>query len=151
MNENDKYIIKEDYHGDVKLTKNNTKKIDLSKRTDILDHRVKPQVMPTIYINSNPPQKINHSNKKVCLTKPEDIVAKEKKSMKAEMLFETILAEEQSKKQQKKINIYLIITILVSLIPIVAYVVNNGLEFKDTLALLILPTILICRLIDNKK
>lgn len=149
--ENNKYIIKEDYHGDIKLIKNNTKKVDLSKPTDILDHRVKPKMMPTIYTNSNPPQKIKHYDKKICLTKPEDIVTKEKKSLQAETLFKKALEEEQSKKHQKKIDIYLIITVLVSLIPIVAYVVNTGLEFRDTLTLLILPTILICQFTNNKK
>lgn len=96
MNDNDKYIIKEDYHGDIKLTKINiSKKVDLSKPTDNLNHRVKPQIMPTLYTNNNPPSNINTSTKRVCLTKPEDIA----KATKAEELFQEVMIEHHYKRK----------------------------------------------------
>lgn len=62
---NDNYIIKEDYHGDIKLIKiDKPKKVNLSKPTDTLDHRVKQNLEPL---------KVATSNKKICLTKPEDL------------------------------------------------------------------------------
>lgn len=73
----DKYTIHQDYHGDIKLTKNDTyKKVDLSKPTDILEHKSKQQdLIPTIYSNSNPPSVDNKFNNKICLTKPKDIIS----------------------------------------------------------------------------
>lgn len=154
--ENDKYIIKENYYGDVKLTKNNTsKKVDLSKPTDILDHRVKPQIMPTIYTNSNLPINVQRqSNKRVYLTKPKDIITKEKKSVQAEMLLQKVIVEEHIKRQQKKITISsssLIILVIISLIPVIVYVMNNGLEVYDAISLIVPIIILISKFIEYKK
>lgn len=153
MNDNDKYIIKEDYHGDIKLTKINiSKKVDLSKPTDNLNHRVKPQVMPTLYTNNNPPSNINTSTKRVCLTKPEDIVTKEKKSAQAEMLLQKVIVEKHIKRQQKKITISsLIILVIISLIPVIVYVMNNGLEVYDAISLIIPIIILISKFMEDKK
>lgn len=100
MNQDDVYVIKEDYHGDVKpLPKKDSKKVNLSKPTDILDHRVKSQLMPSVYTNSNPPQK---THKKICLTKPEDI----EKSVQSEIISHKALQEENKKKlKQEAFNI----------------------------------------------
>lgn len=153
MNENDKYIIKEDYHGDVKLIKNSTKKVNLAKPTDILDHKIKPQIMPTVYTNSNPLQNINHSNKKICLTKPKDIVAKDKKSLQAEILFQKTLEEEQTKKYHMTNTKYLLLSILLIIISIaiIYFIIYSTVDSSDAISLFILPIIGICRCIDNSK
>lgn len=65
MNEN--YTIHEDYHGDVKLIKNTTKKVNLTKATDILEHKSKQQ---------DSFKKITTNSTSVCLTKPKDLPKK---------------------------------------------------------------------------
>lgn len=72
----DKYILKDDF----KLIPNNSKKVDLSKPTDTLDHKVKHKKISKLYNNFNLLKKINHSNNKICLTKPQDIVNIPKKT-----------------------------------------------------------------------
>ena len=66
MNENqDNYIIQEDYHGDVKLIRNNSKKVNLSKPTDTLEHKSKQIESLKVSFSS--------SNNKICLTKSKDL------------------------------------------------------------------------------
>lgn len=57
---NDKYTIINDYHGDVKLTKNTNKKVNLTDTTYTLENTSKQ-------IES---LKVSSSNEKICLTKP---------------------------------------------------------------------------------
>ena len=140
-NSND-YIINENYHGDIKVIRQQSKKVDLSKPTDILSHRSTSEIMPTIYANNNPPQKINHKiNKRVCLTKPQDIIENEKKSIKAEMLFNQVLQQERLKNEHKK-NIQKkligIIVIIFAVIPIISYATNDGLDVNSTIIFLLM-------------
>lgn len=114
------YTINKDYHGDVKFIRNKSKKVNLSKPTDILDHRVKSQMMPTLYSNSNPPQKINHSNKKICLTKPQDTFNTTKKTS-----FYYI-PDKQEERKNKRFGIPLWVDIIISgfISVIIEYYIN---------------------------
>lgn len=110
--ENNTYIINEDYHGDAKLTKNNSKKVDLSKPTDALDHRVKHNIEPL---------KVSSSNEKICLTKPKDIVNTTEKTS-----FYYIPDKQEEEKKNKRFGIPLWVDIIISgfISVIIEYYIN---------------------------
>lgn len=82
-----------DENNTLEPSKKTSKKVDLSKPTDTLNHIVKNQGMPMVYYNDNPLSTNVH--KKVCLTKPND--KKDEKSKRAEMLLNRVILEEEFK------------------------------------------------------
>lgn len=120
----DKYIVKENYHGDVKyILADEPKKVDLSKPTDVLDHSVKETEIPPV----------NHTDEHICLTKPRDIVDNDNEL--SEQRIDSILNNENETPKQKRRrhrgNILFVASVIALLlvIAIIVYIFSIGIEY----------------------
>lgn len=140
-----------DENNTLEPSRKTSKKVDLSKPTDTLNHIVKNQGMPMVYHNDNPLSTNVH--KRVCLTKPND---KEEKSKRAEMLLNRVILEEEFKTKfenntKTDTKALKIILSIITLILIVIILLANILNDKMFVGCVLIPMLVVINSFNNKK
>lgn len=154
MNINDVYTIYNE-NSNLEPIRKTSKKVDLSKPTDTLNHIVKNQGMPSVYRNDN--SLSTNAHKKVCLTKPND--KKDEKSKRAEMLLNRVILEEELKKQSNQNTTFskdlliIIFVLFISLLVTIASFDSLSNFSENIFSYIFIPMMLILKLVTffNKK